>query len=165
MNPSDDKQQLLDDILGEGSGVWREASLNAALKAGRRRRIILHARNGMATVAVIAMLALLLRDGRSPSQLPTAPSVSTIAVIHSVPLDSRMLVRSSASGLTEISSVAGVVGRVTIVERALALPLIDDDELLRLAGRGSALVRQATGEVTLIRLEDPADTTNDSTPN
>ena len=154
MNPSDDKQRLLDDLLDEGSEVWRETALNSALAAGRRRRTIRRTRNGLMATAALILLGTFLRTPQPAIRPHPVSAISGLALVRSIPLDSKMLVHSHEAGLFTIHSTVTSVDQVATGAFPFSLPIIGDNELLRLAGRGSALVRHGTGEVTLIRLED-----------
>jgi hypothetical protein len=150
MKPNEEKDRLLDDILGGEDAGWRNGALAQVRRVARRRRLVRRARHVTAGLIVVAAVAVTLRFYDKPAPDRKFVESSGLITIHSLPLPSSMIMHSTEDGFALVRTLE-LPAQLVRTESAENLPRqIDDDELLRLAGDSAILVRHAPGEAQLV---------------
>jgi hypothetical protein len=154
MNPQNDHERLLADVLAEADAAgFREALFGETLRLARRRRRFRQARQAVPVVAVFVGLALLMRGGRPPEGTPREAVQKNYVVILSQPLPAAALVMTRPLAIDHLVASFTNVQRVQTVQHSGQFREIDDDELLALAGpEPAALVRLGPHNAELVVL-------------
>ena len=148
---------LLDAVFAPDSAPASQAgSLAATLAAARQRRVtrrVVPAVLGTAGVVVL----LLLSNPPRPTPLvvhPAAPTPERVKVVSTRPLPAAMQVQTRTDTVKLVSSRQDSVVMVSTDATRPHVQEIDDRQLLALAGRAAALIRQAGEQVRLVFLEE-----------
>jgi hypothetical protein len=150
MKPNEERDKLLDDILGGEDAVWRNVALAKVRRVARQRRFVRRARSGAVVLILGAAFAITLRVHDKPAPGSRFPGSRDWIAIHSEPLPLSMITRSTQDGFTRIRT-SGVQAQLVRTDSAGDLPKqIDDEELLRLTGNSAILVRYAPGDAELV---------------
>lgn len=150
MKPNEERDKLLDDILGGEDAVWRNVALAKVRRVARQRRFVRRARRGAVLLVLGAAFAITLRVHDKPAPGSRFPGSRDLIAIHSEPLPLSMITRSTQDGFTRVRT-SGLQAQLVRTDSAGNLPKqIDDDELLRLTGDSAILVRYAPGDVELV---------------
>jgi hypothetical protein len=106
--------------------------------------------------AVVLLGGLWLLLDRSLEPALVAPPMTTTGprVIQTEPLPEGMIVRMQQGGLRIVSTQPGGFELVSTQAEVPRFKLVDDDQLLTLAGRSAALVREVGERARLIFLGD-----------
>lgn len=156
MNKKINKDELLDDVLGEAAPAgFREALLDTTLRQVRRRRRVRYARNALGMLIVLALLIALIfpkHTGRQPIAIaPTKekPLEKSYTLINTQPLPSSELVTTHSPATVQLITTKTTV---EIVQTTTGnYRLINDEELLALvAAHHAALVRTGPNSEKLI---------------
>jgi hypothetical protein len=149
---------LLDDVFGKVDTNLAAASLRQTLAAARWRRARRRLTGASAAIALIVVVWLSLH--RDPAVLPDQPqTVVSTRRITTQPLPEGILVRSQPGGLNVVSTQPGGFVLVSTRDNEVPVKLVDDDQLLLLAGRSAALVR-AVGERAMLIFTGGSDPVN-----
>lgn len=149
---------LLDDVFTPDSAPTSQAgSLAATLAAARQRRIT---RRVVPAVLGIAGLVALLLLSNPPRPRPVAvnpgtPAPERVKVVSTRPLPASMQVQTRTDTVKLVSSRQDSVVIVSTDATRPHVQEIDDRQLLALAGRAAALIRQAGEQVRLVFLGEP----------
>jgi hypothetical protein len=153
MNPSPERENLLNDVLGETAPADFRAALLAdtLLLAGHRRRSR-QLRRGLAVAAVVALGAFASWRGR----LPATDTIAGCEIVRTQLLAESAVIRTQRFvGEVATGSQPSIAMIETPAERA-GFRLVNDDELLALAlPRTAALVRVGPDAQALIFLPQP----------
>lgn len=146
---------LLDDVFTPDSAPSGQAgSLAATLAAARQRRIT--RRVVPAVLGLVGVVALLLLSNPPrPKPLvvhPVAPAPERVKVVSTRPLPAAMQVQTRPDTVKLVSSRQDSVVMVSTDATRPHIEEIDDRQLLALAGRAAALIRQAGEQVRLVFL-------------
>jgi hypothetical protein len=156
MRDLSDHERLLADVFErEGDAGLREASLGRTLALVRRRRRVRQIARGASTLALVMLVGLAVLFSRRSSSPPldsTAPQVS-YRLVQTKTLASTAIVLTKPLGSKAVFTVPGAVQVVTTSQLDRAVPNLNDDRLLELAGNTAILVRQSQHEAELVFLE------------
>jgi hypothetical protein len=151
------KNQLLDDVLADAASPDFRADLLRLTLQEVQSRTHRRRRNGELLAAaclllVLAVAARLLSPPNAPKPGPDNP-----LVVHSRPLDARMLVATQPSGPSLARCSASAIAFIRTAPTERTFDLIGDDQLLALlGGRPAALVRHGPATAELVFL-NPTD--------
>lgn len=158
---NDRPNPLLDDVFTPDSSPAGQAGSLAATLAGARRRRIAR-RVVPVTLGIVGVAAaLLVLNPPHPKVAvvqPVAPAPERLKIVHSRPLPAAMQVRTRADTVKLVSSRQDSVVMVSTDATRPHVQEIDDGQLLALAGRAAALVRQVGEQARLVFFGEP-DTT------
>ena len=157
MNADPAKNQLLDEVLADAaSPAFRADLLRLTLERVQSRNQQRRRNRGLlAAACVLLVLATAVRL-LSPSSAPKRGHDNPL-VVHSRPLDARMLVATQPGRLGLVRSSASTIARVRTSPTERTFDVIGDDQLFALlGGRPAALVRRGPATAELVLL-DPAD--------
>jgi hypothetical protein len=150
MKPNEEKDRLLDDILGGEDAGWRDGALAQVRRIAQRRRLVRRMRHGSVVLFVVATFAIALRFHDKPSPEGKFPESAGLIAIHSAPLAGSMVTHSMQDGFAVVRTSEMEAQRVRTEFSSSVPNRIDDDELLRLAGNSAVLVRHAPGQAELL---------------
>ena len=145
---------LLEDVLGEAaSDEFRAAVLTGTLHEVRRRRTARRWRRGLTAGAILFALGgvALWHRGWAPQITPTVAQPAGLVVIHSAPLDPRLIVETRPGAVNIVQSEGATYAVVETGDGRGLFQEIDDDQLLALlSGHPAVLVRRGPGRSELI---------------
>jgi hypothetical protein len=150
---------LLDDVFGKADTDLAAASLRHTLAAARWRRARRRLRGASAVVALLAVVWFDLHRDPAVSPNQKTQAATSPHRITTQPLPEGMLVRSQPGGLNLVSTQPGGFLLVSTRDNEVPVKLVDDDQLLLLAGRSAALVR-AVGERAMLIFTGGSDPVN-----
>jgi len=148
---------LLEDVLGEAaSDEFRAAVLTGTLHEARQRQTA--RRRNRALVAGAFLLVIggvaLWHFGWAPPVAPTVSQLPGLVVIHSAPLDPKLVVETRPGAVNIVQSDSATYAVVETGDGQGLFQEIDDDQLLALlTGHPAVLVRRGPGQSELIFLE------------
>lgn len=144
---------LLDDVFTPDSAPSSQAgSLAATLAAARQRRItrrVVPAVLGIASAVALLLLANPPRP-RPVAVHPVAPGLERLKIVSTRPLPASMQVQTRTDTVKLVSSRQDSVVMVSTDATRPHVQEIDDRQLLALAGRAAALIRQAGEHARLV---------------
>jgi hypothetical protein len=151
------KNKLLDDVLADAAPpAFRADLLRLTLKEVQSRRHRRRRNRGLlATACVLLVLAVAARFLSPPNTPKPGPGDSL--VVHSRPLDARMLVATRPGCAAQARSSASAVTQIRTSPAERTFEVIGDDQLFALlGGRPAALVQRGPATAELVLL-NPAD--------
>ncbi|MGA2660663.1 MAG: hypothetical protein ABSH34_24510 [Verrucomicrobiota bacterium] len=157
MNTDPAKNHLLDDVLADAAPPdFRADLLRLTLEQVQSRKHRRRRNRGLLAAAclllVLAVAARLLSPPNARKPGPDNP-----LVVHSRPLDARMLVTTQPGGPGLVRSSASAIARITTSPTERMFDLVADDQLFALlGGRPAALVWRGPATAELVFL-NPAD--------
>ncbi len=156
-----DANKLLDDVLAEGAAAdFRDATLGGTLRHVRRRRTFRQARRVGGLLVALALGGVLLWQQNPPKKMaapaPVARAVrKNYQAVETQPLPPGAVVATRAMAPAQFITSTAFAGMVAT--RADHYRLLNDDELLALAGqRPAILVRTGPHSEELV-FADPED--------
>ncbi|PTY05760.1 hypothetical protein DB347_15475 [Opitutaceae bacterium EW11] len=156
MTPQSESDDLLSEVLAETTSPgFRDEILRETVRCARCRRAMRTVRRaGLAAVALAFAAGLFWRwfDGKKPS-LVAVPQPPYTLVLTQHLADSQTVRTVPLQAIIRTEPGANVVMIRTEPDQ-LSFRVINDDELLALAGSGAALVRVSPHEARLIRDSD-----------
>jgi hypothetical protein len=152
MNHPADRKTLLAEVFADETPVeFRAAMLGETLRLARRRRRFRQTRHAAVSLAMLAGMAALAWKNLAPAPVHRVSDGSTLRVVCSQPLPEAALVTSQplAPDSIVVSTASAVL--VSTERNGSQFQVIDDSQLLSLAGPGAAaLVRWAPHDVELV---------------
>jgi len=145
---------LLDDVFTRDG---QAASLAATLTAARQRRITRRVVPAVLVLVGAVALLLLLNPPRPRPRVvqPVATTPERVKVVSTRPLPAAMQVQTRTETVKLVSSRSDSVVIVSTDTTRPHVQEIDDRQLLALAGRAAALIRQAGEQMRLVFLGEP----------
>lgn len=159
MNLQPDNRELLDDVLSETSGNFRDALLGQTLRLVRRRRRWQQTRRAAGVLAVLGLLGIFLLE-KNPPQPPVIPPIANAVkknykLVQTQPLPSNAIIATQrlAAGRLVESRVAAEI----VATGAGRYKVINDDELLTLLGSHPALLVRTGPDSERLIFANPED--------
>jgi hypothetical protein len=156
MNELNDNDQLLTDVLGEGTSPgFREGLLEDTLRRVRRRRRFRHVRQGISVLAVLAVVSLLLvrRPApvhRGPAEVATRP----YTLVRTRPLPPAEQIQTRRFPAASMLASVRTEHVILTAEAGTRVRDLTDDELLALAPKPAALVRFSPHSAELVFVDE-----------
>ncbi|MHB8523088.1 MAG: hypothetical protein ACYDH9_20345 [Limisphaerales bacterium] len=148
-------ENLLDDVFADAvSPAWRDALLEQTLRQVRRKRRLRRASQGMALVAVVAVLiagSFGVWRTVQPSWLRVVTGRGALEMVTSRPLRPGMLVETRPGAARLVATTPGTVAFVESTRSSFRE--INDEELLALLnGHPAVLIKRGPNDAELILL-------------
>jgi hypothetical protein len=151
------KNQLLDDVLAEAAPAdFRADLLRLTLERVQSRKQQRRRNRGILAAACLLLVLAVAARFLSPPKVPK-PGPENPLVVHSRPLDARMLAATQPGGPGLVPSSASAIAWVRTSPTRRTVDLIGDEQLFALlGGRPAALVQRGPHTAELVLL-NPAD--------
>ena len=150
-------------VMTADEEVFRSVMLRQTLALARRRRRLRLTRRALATVGVVALAGVLLRQPAkiAPTSAPQVAAAPSVRIVHSIPLaanecvhtrdDLFKSVESTSGGLSVITSRNDAVALIDTNTVAPTIEILDDRRLLgALSPEHAAIIAAGTKEARLV---------------